>query len=156
MRPTEACVTIVHAMNNKARLLKLVLMLLLLVPLGYLAAIGVHHTRPEGGFQFLFSREDKDYLTIQWPGGSDASFGKFATLEIESKPMPSQWEAFLIRDIEIGRMSKEVRYFIENGVGWVTKRTGDTGAAIHQFDLTNNEAIQTIRIDFGEPNSVTP
>ena len=152
-RRTEASVIITDAMINKARLLKLVLMLLLLIPLGYLAACGVHHTRPVGGFQFFFSGEDKDYLTFQWPGDTDASFGKFGTFEIESKPVPSQREAFLIKAIGVGRVSKDVRYFIENGVGWVTQRTGDTSAAIHQFDLTNTEPLQTISIDFGESNS---
>ncbi len=117
-----------NAMIDKKRLLKLVLMLLLLVPLGYLAACGVHHTRPEGGFQFFFSREDKDYLTFPWPGDRDANFGKFATYEIESKPVPSQREAFLIKAIGIGRVSKDVRSFVENGVVRVTKRTGDTSA----------------------------
>ena len=144
-------------MINKSRLLKLVLLLLLLVPLGVLAASAVHHTRPSGGGHLFFSKEGKEYLACEW---TNNKYTRFGTIDIESEPTSSPRASFSSKTTWLDRpisspnpirWSKDLLGLgIENGIGWITFRTGDTSAAIHQFDLTNNEPAQTNSIDFGE------
>jgi len=156
-RPAKASVTIAHAMINKKRSLKLVLMLLLLIPLGYLAAYAVHHTRPSSGGHLFLSKQGKDYLACEWVSNKYARFG---TIDIESEPTSFPRDSF---SSETTRLQRPISWLyskrwtedllglgIEKGIGWIAFRTGDTSAAIHQFNLTNNEPAQTNSIDFGE------
>ncbi len=134
-------------MINNTRLQKLVLMLLLLVPLGYLAACAVHHTRPSGGGQLFFSKEGKDFLTCEWISNKHARFG---TIDIESEPTSSPRDSFSSKTTTAGWKHDVDGLGIENGIGWIAFQSGDTVAGVHQFDLTSKEPAQTSNIDFGE------
>ena len=132
-------------------------MLLLLVPLGYLAACAVHHTRPSSGGHLFLSKQGKDYLTCEWMSNKYARFG---TIDIESEPTSSPRDSF---SSETTRLERPISWLyskrwtedllglgIEKGIGWIAFRTGDTSATIHQFELTHKEPAQTNSVDFGE------
>ena len=144
-------------MIHKTGLLKLVLMLLLLMPLGYLAACALHHIRPSSGGHLFLSKHGKDHLACEWINNKYARFG---TIDIEFESTSSPRTSFSSKTTWLDRpisWQNPIRWTkdllglgIEDGIGWIAFRTGDTSVAIHQFYLINNEPAQTNSIDFGE------
>ena len=143
-----------NAMINKTRMLYLFLLLLLLVPLGYLAACGVHHTRPGDGFRPYLATEREDFLTYLWLIHDEA---RFITHDIASEPRSSARERFSTKTIKLKMATRSQNgswdhVFMENGIGWIVQ-TNDTSGCVYQFSLTNNEPVHTIIIDFGDSTS---
>ena len=97
-RSTLAWVTMTNVMinirRNQLSILKLVLLLVLLVPIGFLAAWGVHHTRSNVGGHIVFSKDGKEYLACQW---LNQRYIQFGTLCIDSEPKSSSRDSFSIK-----------------------------------------------------------
>ena len=158
-RSTLAWVTMTNVMiyirRNQLSLLILALLLVLLVPIGFLAAWGVHHTRSNVGGHIVFSKDGKEYLACQWVNQRYIQFG---TLCFDSEPKSSPRDNFSIKttrsqesiNSQNSRSLSEnlLGLGIEDGIGWIALRTGDTSARICRFNLTNAEPVQTNSIEF--------
>ena len=149
-------------MINQNRPLILFLWFLLLVPIGYVAVLGVHHTRTSNGGHLFFSKNDRDFLAYEWVSNKHIRFG---TLCLDSEPTSSSRDSVTIKTAKTHESanSQYTRSWpkdllglgLEDGIGWSVLRTGETSASVFQFNLTNAEPAKMSRIEFGASISGT-
>ncbi len=149
-------------MLHKNRPLILFLWLLLIIPIGYLAILGIHHTRSQGGGQLFFSRNGRDFFACEWVSNK---YFRFDTLCLDSEPTTSPRDSFSIKTARTHQdtNTQNTRSWtkdllglgLDEGIGWGIFRTGETSATAYQFDLTNAEPAKISCIEFGTSISST-
>ena len=139
---------------SKNRLLFATLLLLMLVPIGYLASLGVQLIRPEQvGYQF-FSKDGVEYVTCVQVL-SDTSL-KWSTLAIDGEPKSPSGNGFSTKKIKQKTDTAYVfSHLYDDGRGFEIL-SGDGSSILCEYELNNDTPVKTTDIEFITPVSRHP
>jgi hypothetical protein len=135
----------------KNRLLFGTLLVLLLLPIGYLASLSVQLTRPEQvGYQF-FSKDGVEYVTCSQLL-SDASI-KWSTLAIDGEPKSTSGNWFSTKKIKPkSNAAYAFSYLSDDGRGFEIY-SGDGSSILYEYELYNDKPVKVTDIEFLAPVS---
>ena len=138
----------------KNRLLFGTLLLLILVPIGYLASLGVQLIRPEQVSYQFFSKEGVEYVTYSQVL-SDTSL-KWSTLAIDGEPKSSSRNGYSTKKIKQKSNTAYVfSHLYDDGRGFEIL-CGDGSSILYEYELYNDTPVKITDIEFIAPVSRHP